>query len=155
MPGTLTFVVDDRLKAIVAHARNAPGRKPTYADLYDPDMRIDGKAPAEDAFPRSEEIDESRIPHGLWLVKDRGVYIMSPGTPHLPSPGDPESSLVAYALEADPADEGCYDTARSIMGGDDGCDRIDLDFFEGAITLGMSTVLIGVDENSLSLAARA
>lgn len=153
MPGILTFVVDDRLKAIVAHARNAPARKPNYADLYDPDLRLDGKEPADDVFPTSDEIDESQIPHGLWLVKDRGVYLMSPGSPHLPDKEGSDSSLVAYAREADPADEDCYDAARSIMGGDDGCDRIDLEFFEQAIAQGMGTVLIQVGETSLSLFA--
>lgn len=154
MPGFLTFPLDDTLKTIVAHARSAPTRKPNYADLYEPDLRRDGKEPADGVFPSADDIDPAKIPHGLWLVKDRGVYLMSPGEPHLPDVDGSKSSMVAYALEANPADEDCYDAARSIMGGDDGCDRLDLEFFEQAIAQGMGAVLVEVSDTSLSLFAR-
>ena len=153
MSGTLTFPIDDTLKAIVEHARNAPERKPNFAELYDPDCRKDGKEPADDVFPSEDDIDPSKIPFGLWLVKDQGVYLMSPGRPGLDRE-DGKGNLVSYALEAHPADEGCWDAARAIMGGDDCVEKLDLEFFEKAIAANHSAILVIVTPTDLSLRSR-
>lgn len=154
MPGILTFVVDDRLRAIVQHARTAPTRSPSYAELYDPACRKDGKEPAEDVFPTSDDVDPGKIPHGLWLVKDSGVYVMSPGNPRLADPAG-QGSLVAYAIEADPRNEDCWDMARQIMGGDDCVEKISLDFFEKAIEDGLGRIIVKVTATQIALSARA
>ena len=154
MAGNLTFLVDDTLRAIVEHARNSPTRSPNYAELYDPACRKDGKEPAEDVFPTHEDVDPAKIPYGLWLVKDRGVYLMSPGNPRLQDPNG-HGSLVAYALEANPASDDCWDMARAIMGGDDCVEKIDLAFIEKAIKDGLSRIIVTVSPTGIDLNAHA
>lgn len=152
MPGILTFIVDDTLKAIVEHARTSPSRNPSYDELYDPACRKDGKEPEDGTFPTVDDVDPDKIPFGIWLVKDRGVYLMSPGNPNLKAPTGDES-LVAYAIEANPNDDDCWETARSIMGGDDCVEKIDLPFFERAIARGMTRIVIAVTDAQISLGA--
>lgn len=152
MAGTLTFPVTDDLKAIVDHARTAPTRRPNYVELFDPAIRKDGKEPAEGEWPEQDDVDPERIPHGLWLVYDRGVYLMSPGDPMLPS-HDGKGSLVAYAVECDPKNEDWWDAKRSIVGGDDGVDKLDLGFFEAAIARGAKEIRVVVTETQLKLEA--
>lgn len=150
MSGILTFTVDDVLKKIVKHARDATLRYACYAELYDPQCRKDGKAPEGDRFPQADDVDEEKIPPGLWLVADRGVYLMSPGKPGLTAPSG-EGSLVSYAVECNPADDHCYDSKTSIMGGDDGVDKIGLEVFEEAIRTGAVAVIIEVTNDSLKI----
>ncbi|MFZ3482178.1 DUF3085 domain-containing protein [Sphingomonas sp. 3-13AW] len=147
MAGILTFLVDDTLRTIVHHARNSPTRRPCYAELYDPACRKDGKEPDGATYPSQDDVDPAKIPAGLWLVKDQGVYLMSPGEPFLKNRSG-DSGMVAYAFEAGPDD---YDMARAIMGGDDGVDKIGLDVFEAAIKLGNPKVFIHVSDTELSV----
>lgn len=150
MAGTLTFPVDDTLKAIVAHARSSATLRPTFAELYDPTLRLDGKEPGDDASPTQADVDPARIPRGLWLVMDQGVYLMSPGEPMLAKP-DGKGSVVSYAQECNPADEGWWDAKRQIVGGDDGVDKLDLEFFEDAIADGAKAVMVQVSMTQLRL----
>lgn len=153
MAGTLTFIVDDTLREIVAHARSASERRPSYSELYDPACRKDGKVPPDDVFPTSDDIDMTKVSVGLWLVKDQGVYLMSPGTPPLQKQSG-DGNLVAYAIEADPKfEDEWYDVARQIMGGDDCVEKIDLDFFERAIADRCPNIYIDVTEQQISIHA--
>jgi hypothetical protein len=64
---------------------------------------------------------------GLWLVGDRGVYLMSNGKPHLQKPGaEPDHSIVVYAEECNPDKDpdGWWDAKQAYYGGDDGFDTI-------------------------------
>lgn len=150
MPGILTFNIDEDLKAIVEHARAAVLRNACYEELYDPECRRDGKTPEEGKFPEPDDIDEEKIPPGLWLVADRGVYLMSPGKPGL-NARNGEGSLVSYAVECNPSDDHCYDSKTSIMGGDDGVDKIGLEVFEEAIRSGAVAVIIEVTSDALKI----
>lgn len=149
MSGTLTFMIDDTLKAIIAHARTSATRSPNFADLFDPEILKDGIVPKGE-YATIEEIDQSKIAPSVWLVKDQGVYLMSPGQPPLPS-ADGKGNLVAYAVEANPMNEGWYDAGREIMGGDDGCDKLDLDLFEMAIAAGARSIQVKVTPESLEM----
>ncbi|WP_429817342.1 DUF3085 domain-containing protein [Ensifer sp. B1-9] len=63
---------------------------------------------------------------GLWLVGDRGVYLMSNGK--LPDGARP---LVVYAEECDPrTTDDWFDVKRRTFGGDDGVDFIDAEQLE-------------------------
>lgn len=73
---------------------------------------------------------------GLFLVGDRGVYLMSAGQPIL-SDGSPHGSVVAYADGIDPdVDDDWYEAKRRTFGGDDGADKLPLSFFEAWIKAG-------------------
>ncbi len=150
MPGILTFIVDEDLKAIVEHARAAVHRNACYVELYDPECRKDGRTPEDGKFADPDDVDEGKIPPGLWLVADRGVYLMSPGKPGLAAPSG-EGSLVSYAVECNPVDAHCYDSKTSIMGGDDGVDKIGLEVFEEAIRSGAAAVSIEVTSDALKI----
>ena len=70
---------------------------------------------------------EGKIPPGLWLVGDRGIYLMSnrqlPETQTETTVAGP----IVYAIETNP-DKGddWLDEKRRIFGGDDGCEFLDL-----------------------------
>lgn len=153
MAGTLTFAVDDTLKAIIDHARTSTVVKPTFGELYDPGIRLDGKEPDDGASPTQADLDPAKIPRGVWMVMDQGVYLMSPGDPMLMKP-DGKGSIVSYALECNPADDGWWDAKRQIVGGDDGVDKLDLEFFEEAIRDGAKAVMIQVSATALRLMRR-
>lgn len=129
MAGTLTFPIDDRFKSIVEHARQAKEHRPTYGQ--------ENPQPA------------------LWLVKDQGVYLMSNGAPMQQNPNvENKKAIVCYAKECDPTAkefDDWYDASRRIMGGDDGCDALELETFEKAIAQGVKAIKIKVTEKSLSI----
>lgn len=68
------------------HSKAATARGATYDQLYEGKFRKDGKdfkpkKGDEKAYPESEDIDETKITAGLWLVGDQGIYLMSNGKP--------------------------------------------------------------------------
>ena len=80
---------------------------------------------------------------GLLFVKDRGVYLMSNGTPHLPNPNNPKSSLVAYAKGHDPEkDDDTWEADREECGGDDFGEFIEAESIRKAINRGKKTMSI-------------
>ena len=69
------------------------------------------------------EIDASKIPAGIFLVGDDGIYIMSNAADQ--EKGADGKLPLAYADEANPetmSGEAVYDAKRRIFGGDDGVD---------------------------------
>lgn len=105
---------------LLAHAEAAATHSPTLDQLFSPEYQ---KERVTDRMPTHEDIDETRIPAGLILVGDRGVYLMSNGKPCLPDP-DGAPNLVAYAKEADPrgSSSDWYHIKRASFGGDDGAE---------------------------------
>ncbi|MAM83288.1 MAG: hypothetical protein CL472_01230 [Acidobacteria bacterium] len=147
MSGTLTFKVDDTLRALVAHAKSSTARKASYEQLYDETLLKEGCEPG-----LSESIDPDKIPAGLWLVKDRGVYLMSNGQSNLPGPGC-APNLVHYADEANPDKdpEGYYDSARRIAGGDDFVEAIDINVFEDALHHNAEEIIFTMTHDSMTI----
>jgi hypothetical protein len=133
MGGTLTFPINDDLKAIVEHAAaNDPG--PFYG----------------------EAIDRS-----VFLVKDHGTYLMSGGKPGLNDPsfneGKGPKQLVVYANEINPNRmqfDDWYDRQRDICGGDDFVEPLDLQFFRSAITLGATEIVIHLSGDRIKMETR-
>jgi len=131
MAGTLVFKVTDDLKRIVEHAAaNDPG--PYYG---------------------------TKIARSVFLVKDRGAYLMSAGQPGLlryPDATDHTKNfqVVEYA-EGFNADEGYdYDELRAVCGGDDLAEPLDVDFFARNITAGAKEFRIKLTPTSVSMDAK-
>lgn len=124
----LTFAIDDRLKQIVAHAA------------------------AHDAAPYFGR----KIGRSLYFVKDQGAYLMSAGSPGLIDPDGKTSTsqLVQYAKAHNPNLPDCdYEHTRSVCGGDDFGEPIEVEFFEKAIATGASTIIIGLTDDNFDLSA--
>lgn len=147
MSGTLTFQVNDTLRALIAHSKNAKARQPSYEQLYDESLLKDGCKPG-----LSESIDPEKIPAALWLVKDQGIYLMSNNTTNLPGPGS-NSNLVHYADEANPEKDpdGYYENARQIVGGDDFVEAIDIDVFENALHHNAEKITFTMTHDSMTI----
>ncbi|MBE7731269.1 DUF3085 domain-containing protein [Komagataeibacter sp. FXV3] len=105
---------------LLAHAQAASEHSPTYDQLVDPAFL---KAGVSSRHPIGADVDRTRIPAGLMLVGDHGVYLMSNGYPDF-SDAEGQGNLVAYAVEADPrtCPDDWYDVKRASFGGDDGAE---------------------------------
>lgn len=115
----LTFQIA-ALLPLLDHAEAAPGQCLTFGDRFDKVVWKESALPDSDGMVEAENIDPTKVPPRLWLVKDHGAYMMSGGSPRqLREPGS-ESSLCVYAKDCDPSkDEDFYETARARCGGDD------------------------------------
>ncbi|MBU2724902.1 DUF3085 domain-containing protein [Acidithiobacillus ferridurans] len=121
MGGRLTFNVAE-VRTLIEHAKRAPDRAASMADLFNPHYHKGGKVVIKNGWPDEGNLVRSQIPAGLWLVKDHGVYLMSNGMPALKVESDKPNNRVAYAAEAAPVQgnfDNWYDNAKRIMGGDD------------------------------------
>jgi hypothetical protein len=132
MPGTLTFPIDDTLKAIVEHAA------------------------ANDAGTFYGET----IERSVFLVKDQGTYLMSGGKPGQPDPshsGEGTKLLVLYANEINPTTmefDDWYDRQHSICGGDDFVEHFSPKFFQDAIARGATKLTIKLSDDSIEMEAK-
>lgn len=137
MAGTLTFKVDE-VRRLVEHSKAAKKHSPSHNDLFDPAYHRGGKVVEKDGWPDRDNIDIDKIPAGLLLVKDQGVYLLSNGSPSLLVEGV-GSHVVAYAKEADPTSGGEFDdwweAAQAIMGGDDCAETLPITMFEPVLAL--------------------
>ncbi|WP_025828796.1 DUF3085 domain-containing protein [Acetobacter okinawensis] len=119
------------VERLLAHAEAAQTHSPTLDQLFSPAYqkeRVIGR------MPTADDIDDTRIPAGLMLVGDQGVYLMSNGKPCLPDPaGSP--NLVVYAQEADPRgpSDDWYDVKLASFGGDDGAEFLSADTIRQAL----------------------
>jgi hypothetical protein len=101
--------------------------------------------------------EEQHEPY-LLLVHDQGVYLMSPGIPHLEkSEEEPESSWVAYAEGCSPADEGWWETSRGLVGGDDFAEELSIETFDTMFEMfgeSMTAVEITMSESQIDIGCR-
>jgi len=140
----LTFPVDENLRRIVEHAAsNTP--RPNFAQLADPALRrpeAEGKCLMQ---MREEDVDPAKLPLSLWLVKDAGVYLMSPGTPGLlaEDPAAPHRHLVAYARGCHPGQHG-QQVMEDEAGGDDFVEALNLGFFQSGLQAGATAFVVEV-----------
>lgn len=137
MAGTLTFKANE-VRRLLEHSKAAKKHTPSYEDLFNPAYHRGGKVVEKNGWPDHDNIDVDKIPPGLLLVKDQGVYLLSNGSPSLLVEGT-GGHVVAYAREADPTSAGefddWYDAARQIMGGDDCAETLALTMFEPVLAL--------------------
>lgn len=126
--GILVFKAD-QVKKLVDHALAAPGHR----DFYDMQPGM-----------------------ALYLVGDRGVYLMSSGMPMLQNPDAPEGHhFVAYAEGCNP-DVDDFDTwwenKRDLFGGDDASSPLEwVENIDGLIKAGVETIRIKITPASLEL----
>lgn len=123
---TILMFLKVDVQRLIDHAATTTLHEPTYDQLYEPQFHKPGVKIGEDEFPTAEQIDMAKIPPGLFLVKDSGIYLMSNGFPRLPTDG----KHVVYAQE--PYDHTLpsydWDAGQRIMGGDDVVIHLALDF---------------------------
>ena len=138
------------LKPLVAHALACTAHSPTYAMLTDPAYLKEGVTLAADDWAKAEDIEYSKVPAHLQLVKDEGVYLMSSGRPRLMDPADPsgKKSLVVYAEGMSP-DDGWE--AWQLLGGDDFVETIDIAFVKKAVDSAATRLIVNITSKSISL----
>jgi hypothetical protein len=133
----LHFSIADVMK-LLEHSKNAPKHAPNMEQRYSGEFLKEGiEKPKDFDFNiKEEDLDFSKIPPGLWLVGDQGIYLMSNGNPHFHDPAQPDSpehSFVVYPKECNPKtlpfDEWYYNK-REAFGGDDGCEFISQEAIE-------------------------
>jgi hypothetical protein len=124
----------DRVQQLLVLSQKAEEREPTYDQLYDPRCRKDGQEP-EDRSPSPDEVDGRKVPVGLQLVKDDGIYLMSNAAdPSLFEGGKRRD--VTYARGFDPdqvAFDDWWDLSRAAMGGDDQAIFLEEKLIQGAL----------------------
>ena len=128
------------VRQLLDHSKAATERSPSYDQLYEGRFRRDGKDAdldtlGSDNFPTADDVDPTRIPVGLWLVGDQGIYLMSNGKPALLVDPADTRHVVAHAAEANPAAgvDGWWEVKRAAFGGDDGVVFLELPFAEGLL----------------------
>lgn len=116
---------------LLAHAEAATEHTPTFAQLCDKAYHREGVTAK---YPTHADIDLTKIPAGLMLVGDIGVYLMSNGSPGLAGEMG-RRHLVAYAEETTPQrnPEGCFDMKLASFGADDGVDFLSAEAIRGAL----------------------
>jgi len=115
LPGKLVTALLDHSEKCTEHA-------PTWDQIYNPAFRKDGKAPKEGVFPNVDDVDKNRIPWGLIIVADQGVYAMSNGEPRLLDRDNESRSKIVFAegINADTDDfDDWWAAKRRVCGGDD------------------------------------
>lgn len=121
----------DLVSRLLTHTDAATEHSPTVAQLADKAFHREGVTAQ---YPAISELDLTKIPAGLWLVGDLGIYLMSNGNPGLVGEKG-IGNLVAYAEEADPNlnPEGWYDMKLASFGADDGVEFLSADSIRKAL----------------------
>ena len=115
----------EQVAGLARHAREAPKRRMTMgqrAGIYG-EERCAVRQPGE----------ERLAPPCLWLVKDEGIYLMSPG---IHPEAERTRAPVSYASGFDPTRDdrmAIWDRARDAVGGDDFSEEIPIDWIDAAL----------------------
>ncbi len=119
----------EQVAGLARHAREAPERRMTMgqrAAIYG-EERCSVRQPGE----------ERLAPPCLWLVKDEGIYLMSPGMYPEPASADPAPRPpVSYARGFDPTRDdrmAVWDRARDAVGGDDFSEEVPVEWVDAAL----------------------
>lgn len=146
----------DHLLELLALSEAATRRRPTFTQMLDPtcwreDMdraRLTAAVEAleSDGLPNihGEDIDDTKVPAGLMLVGDEGIYFMSNGMSDEVEALRAEGRHVAYARETDPklmSQEEAYQNKRAIFGGDDGVEFFSAEELRAGILPGTEFVI--------------
>lgn len=151
----------EQVAGIAEHSRNAPRHRMTMeqrCEIY-----------GDDCY-EPQEGEEERAGAQLWLVKDSGIYLMSPAVypdgedPHKNAQAEkakllgtkPETTVpVAYAEGFNPLlpdgtrDYDCFDKCRDAVGGDDFAEWIPLEWVDRAIRDGYPKFAIRMTRDSI------
>jgi len=113
------FPIRDLLP-LLTHSENAPEQGVTFQHLVDPTCWKPNATVIHGLRVDAKDVDKTKIPPSLILVKDQGCYFMSNGQPELP--GTTSRNHVVYGNETGPDD---YESTRRLCGGDDFAELID------------------------------
>ena len=120
----------EKVAGLARHSREAPARRMTMgqrAEIY-----------GEDRCAVAQPGEERLAPPCLWLVKDEGIYLMSPGIhPDAETEERPARPPVAYASGFDPTRDdrmAVWDRARDAVGGDDFAEAVPLEWVDVALS---------------------
>ena len=137
----------ERVAGLARHAREAPERRMTMgqrAEIF-----------GEDRCGVQQPGEQRLAPPCLWLVKDEGIYLMSPGIdPAAPSGESAPRPPVCYAVGFDPTrDErmAVWDRARDAVGGDDFAEEVPLAWVEAALAARSPEFALEVGTDSIGL----
>lgn len=133
MSGHLTFNVGE-VRRLMEHAKAATSHRPSYEDQFKPEYHLGGVVKMKSGWPDPDNLNLDAIPAGLWLVKDKGIYLLSNGNPGLLIESGEGRHLVVYAVECNPdTNEDYWEIGQSIMGGDDCVITLPISMFDLAI----------------------
>ena len=137
MPGVLRFNVGE-VRKLYNHSMAAKEHSASIEQSFEAKYHKGGKVVMQDdiEWPDAENIDPTLIPASLWLVGDRGVYLMSNGLPSMLVEGSQTNNVVAYAQGVDPrVDKEWYRVKHDVFGGDDGVEPLPLSLFSDLMEL--------------------
>ena len=126
---TRLFFDMEQVAGLARHAREAPERRMTMgqrAAIY-----------GEDRCAVPQPGEQRLAPPSLWLLKDEGIYLMSPGV--FPDTGPTQRHRrppVSYARGFDPNRDdrmAVWDRAQKAVGGDDFAEEIPIDWVDAAL----------------------
>lgn len=147
----IEFDIKDILP-LVENAEKSSLRRATMEQMFERKYwRDDVKNLSENEIfaSQGEHVDQAKIPPGLFLVKDHGVYLMSNGSPGLLLE-DGKSHQVAYAKGFDPAQNpDWYDAAYDLLGGDDFGEFIPTEWVRTIQKLGIKTFTIYLSDDQI------
>jgi len=136
----------EQVAGLARHSRQAPERRMTMAQRAE----IYGESRCATPQPGEERL----APPCLWLVKDEGIYLMSPGI-HPDSGADRSTRApVAYASGFDPTRDdrmAVWDRARDAVGGDDFAETVPLEWVDAAIAARSPEFALEFGPNAIGL----
>jgi hypothetical protein len=109
--GVILIFDRDGVRRLWEHAKSCQLHWPAENQVTVADYLKPGEALPECGVAGADQIDQGKVPAGLVLVHDQGVYLMSNGLPELP-----QGQNVVYAEGLGPRDDSPF---CSIVGGDD------------------------------------
>ena len=124
---TTLFFDMEQVAGLARHVREAPERRMTMGQR--------AKIYGEDRCAVPQPGEQRLAPPCLWLVKDEGIYLMSPGIDPDAEPGQ-RRPPVSYASGFDPTRDdrmAVWDRARDAVGGDDFAEEIPIDWVDAAL----------------------
>ena len=137
----------ERVAGLARHAREAPERRMTMgqrAEIF-----------GEDRCGVQQPGEQRLAPPCLWLVKDEGIYLMSPGVhPDVASTEPAPRPPVCHAVGFDPTRDdrmAVWDRARDAVGGDDFAEAVPLAWVEAALAARSPEVALEVGTDSIGL----
>ncbi len=125
---TRLFFDMEQVAGLARHAREAPERRMTMGQR----ARIYG----EDRCGVPQPGEQRLAPPCLWLVKDEGIYLMSPGIDPDAERTERTRAPVSYASGFDPTRNdrmAVWDRARDAVGGDDFAEDVPLEWVDAAL----------------------
>ena len=137
----------EQVAGLARHSRAAPARRMTMgqrAEIY-----------GEERCAVAQPGEERRAPPCLWLVKDEGIYLLSPGFhPDAEADGRTPRPPVAYASGFDPTRDdrmAVWDRARDAVGGDDFADAVPVEWVDVALSAGSPEFVLEFGPDAIGL----